>query len=188
MSNDQEDAKKERPNDSSPVDKTTGYKGYLDNLKDNKNSKISGFIGTAKEIYAEINKLSQPANSAVSESVVAPDAAVKEGVLIKAVELARVEWVKSKLDSDDPVELSHSYNSRLARLNDEYHHKNILFADVMVIGFMKDKDTGADRLLISKDKPESRDQVFAIDPKTGVVLEVFEVSSRNSLVTLLRSG
>jgi len=188
MSKDDEDAKTGQGQDSPKVQKTAGYKTYLDNLKDNKNSKISGFIGTAKEIYAEINKLPQQPGAGASESIVAPDAAIADGVLVKAVELARVEWVKAKLESDDPVQMSHWYNTRLARLNDEYHHKNLMFADVVVVGFMKDKDTGADRLLITKETPDCHDQVLAIDPQSGVVVEVFSVHAKNTLMTLLRSG
>lgn len=165
-----------------------GYKNYLNYLKDNKNSKISVWIGKASEIYGEIKNYTPGSDNAVSGGIVAPDEAISQGTLAKAVEIARLEWVKAKLESEDPVELSMQYNTRMARLNDEYHHKNILFPDVSIVGYMKDKDSAADRLLITKDQQDCANQVFAVDPKTGVVVEVFDVTTKSCLVALRRSG
>jgi hypothetical protein len=178
-----------KPSDSAESSEKTGkgYKHYLNYLKDNKNSKISVWLGKASDIYAEINKASPDLHDAQSIGIVAPDAVVADGALGKAVDLARMEWVKAKLESEDPVELSERYNSRMARLNDEYHHKNLLFSDVSIVGFMKDKDSRMDRLLVTKDQDDCRNQVFAVDPRTGVVVEVFHVTTRNCLVALRRS-
>jgi hypothetical protein len=164
-----------------------GYKNYLNFLKETKNSKISTWFGKASDIYGEIKKAAPELHDAHSIGIVAPDAVISEGVLIKAVELARMEWIKAKLESEDPVDLSEQYNSRMARLNDEYHHKNVLFTDVSIVGFMRDKDSNADRLLVTRDQEETRNQVFAVDPRTGVVVEVFHVTTRNCLVALRRS-
>jgi hypothetical protein len=40
-------------------------------------------------------------------------------------------------------------------------------------------------LLVAKE--DSANQVFAVDPKTGVVLEVFEVATKNCLLALRRA-
>lgn len=184
MSNDESTSPK--PKEGSPESKK-GHKAFLNYLKDNKNSKISVWIGKSSDIYGEIKKYGSDLKGQVSGGIVAPDKAIAEGVLTKAVEIARLEWVKAKLESEDPVELSDKYNARMARMNDEYHHKNILFANVSIVGFMKDKDSNADRLLITKDIEDSRNQVFAVDPVSGIVLEVFDVTTRNCLVALRRS-
>ena len=185
MSNDQEDKNKEPEEGGAEGQK--GHKAFLNYLKDNKSSKISVWIGKSSEMYNEIKQFRGDLAAQPSGGIVAPDDAVAKGALVKAIEIARLEWVKAKLESEDPVELTDKYNTRMARMNDEYHHKNILFSAISVVGFMKDKDSNQDRLLITKDQDDARNQVFAVDPTTGAVLEVFDITSQNCLIALRRS-
>jgi len=187
MSNGQENNPNPSGGSDGGSDEKKGYKSYLNYLKDNKSSKISAWIGKASDIYSEINKYAQEVPDAVSGSIVGPDGIIAQGALTKAVEIARMEWMKAKLESEDPVELSEKYNTRMARMNDEYHLKKLLFNDVSIVGFMKDKDSKADRLLVTKSDPECVNQVFAVDPKSGVVLEVFEIATKNCLLALRRA-
>jgi hypothetical protein len=182
MSNDREkDAKKSAGEAGKEEGK--GYKNYLNYLKDNKNSKVSSFLGKASDLYNEINKYA-PEGGGSGNNIVGPDAVVEQGALVKAVEIARLEWVKSKLESEDPIDLSEKYNARMARLNDEYHHKKLLFPEINIVGFMLDKDSKADRLLIAETE---QDKVLCVDPKTGNVMDVFEVSTKNCLLALRRA-
>lgn len=159
------------------------YKDYLKYLKTNK-QQISAWIGKASDIYGDISQYSQGGKMPKkSGSIVAPDGAIQQGGLVRAVEIARLEWVKAKLESEDPVELSQQYSKRMARLNDEYHHGKVLFPNISVVGFMKDPDSNSDRLLVTNDEVDDT-QVFAVDPKTGIVIEVFEVKAKNCLFTL----
>jgi hypothetical protein len=184
MSNGQENNPNPPAGDEN-ADEKKGYKSYLNYLKDNKSSKISAWIGKASDIYSEISKYAQTDAEVPSGSIIGPDAVIAQGALTKAVEIARMEWMKAKLESEDPVELSEKYNTRMSRMNDEYHLKKLMFNDVSIVGFMKDKDSKADRLLVAKE--DSANQVFAVDPKTGVVLEVFEVATKNCLLALRRA-
>ncbi len=68
----------------------------------------------------------------------------------------------------------------MARLNDEYHHSKILHPNISVVGFMKDRDSNSDRLLVTNDEEGHDSQVFAVDPKTGIVIEVFEVKAKTA--------
>jgi hypothetical protein len=187
---DERDKKPNQSGDEPAKEEGKGYKGYLNDLRNKDASKISAWIGKASDIYAEINKYAQAeaGTEGAGKSIVAPDGVVQQGALSKAVEIARLEWVKAKLESEDPVDLSAKYNARMARLNDEYHHKKLLFPEASIVGFMKDKDTQADRLLVSRDDEESSNKVLAVDPTTGNVVEVFEVSTRNCLLALRRAG
>jgi hypothetical protein len=188
MSNDHDKSSGDRSADAGK-DEGKGYKSYLNYLKDNKNSKISAWIGKASDIYGEISKYAQTEESGGSgESMVAADSVIKQGALVKAVEIARLEWVKAKLESEDPVDLSVKYNARMARLNDEYHHQKLLSADVSVVGFMQDKDSKADRLLVSKEGQDEAGKVFAVEPSNGAVVDVFDVSTKNCLIALRRAG
>lgn len=165
-----------------------GPRGVLNYLKDNKNSKISAFIGKASDIYAEIGKFHQSAEAeASSRCKIAPDSVVKDGALSKAVEIAKLEWVKSKLETEDPVECAEKYSNRMARINGEYLLKNILFANVSIIGYMRDRDTKADWLLVHKPEPGKDNQVWAIDPVSGDIVEKFDAAFCQCLLTLKRA-
>ncbi|HEY9777363.1 MAG TPA: hypothetical protein V6C81_26610 [Planktothrix sp.] len=192
MSNDQ-DKNAKKPAGEGGKEEGKGYQNYLNYLKDNKNSKVSSFLGKASDLYNEISKYSEDEASqsgGATEAtrsggnIVGPDAVIEQGVLTKAVEIARLEWVKSKLESEDPVDLSQKYNARMARLNDEYHHKKLLYPAINIVGFMLDKDSKADRLLVSE---AEHDKVFCVDPKTGTVIDVFEASIKNCVLVLRRA-
>jgi hypothetical protein len=180
----------ENKSDSAQPEKgnKVGPRGVLNYLKDNKNSKISAFIGKASEIYGEIGKYAQSASAETSHSPIAPDQVIKEGMLGKAIEIAKLEWVKAKLESEDPIECAEKYSTRMSRMNDEYHLKNLLFANVYIIGYMKDGDSKEERLLVSRSEPGQQDTVLAVNPVSGMIVDTFEPRFNRAMLTLKRLG
>ncbi|HEY9715652.1 MAG TPA: hypothetical protein V6C72_19415 [Chroococcales cyanobacterium] len=164
-------------------DSNKSYKDYLKFLKSNKKSSISMWLGKASDLYSEVDGMVKEAQPSTDESEIVCDLSmVKQGALTKAIEIARTDFVKAKFESEDPVELTEKYVSRLSRLNDEYHLKKILKANVLIVGFMKDKDSKADRLLVTKDGDQNR--IIAVDPESAKVLETFDAKPSYCMLAL----
>lgn len=164
------------------------YKDYLSYLKDSKNSEISAWIGKSSDILQEVIKFGKLRKESEDQGVIAPASVIKGGALNKALEITMLDFVKAKLECEDPIELGQKYGSRLSRLNDEYHHQQLLNPKVNIIGFIKDKDTRAERLLFARTDEQAGSEVLVVDPTSGVVLEVLRTTpSTSCFISLVRA-